>query len=394
MDKTLEIAHCVQEYAPNVGGMAEVVRQLSERLVRLGHRVTVFTSENSKRTDTVLNGVSIRAYALSGNAVEGINGDPSQYISDIQSMKFDVVTIFASQHWASDLLLPILDRIDAKKVFVPTGFSALHNQRYNNYFNSMSTWLLSFDMNVFLSNSYQDILFAKNSGVTKFTIIPNGAAEEEFSRSVSFDLRRKLKIKNEKIILHVGSYTGIKGHVEALNIFLNSRERNTVLLMIGARNSYLKKAMWRSPGLLPLAIKLFLKRKKYFLVEWSRNETIDAFRQADLFLFPSKVECSPIVLFESMAAGLPFLSSPAGNTEELVQWSNGAGIILPSVMSDQHLVEVDVEQSAIVLDKTICDTAWLKEASMHGHEAWQKKFTWQNIALQYERLYKSLVNNH
>ena len=35
-------------------------------------------------------------------------------------------------------------------------------------------------MNVFLSNDYQDINFARENGVKKIILIPNGASEDEF----------------------------------------------------------------------------------------------------------------------------------------------------------------------------------------------------------------------
>ena len=43
--EVMKILHTVEFYHPSVGGMQEVVKQLSERLVRLGHNVTVATSQ-------------------------------------------------------------------------------------------------------------------------------------------------------------------------------------------------------------------------------------------------------------------------------------------------------------------------------------------------------------
>jgi L-malate glycosyltransferase len=35
----MKILHCVESYYPSIGGMQAVVRQLSERLVKMGHEV-------------------------------------------------------------------------------------------------------------------------------------------------------------------------------------------------------------------------------------------------------------------------------------------------------------------------------------------------------------------
>jgi glycosyltransferase involved in cell wall biosynthesis len=51
----------------------------------------------------------------------------------------------------------------------------------------------------------------------------------------------------------------------------------------------------------------------------SRIETLAAYHQADLFLFPSNIECSPLVLFESIASKTPFLTTDVGNAKEIIE---------------------------------------------------------------------------
>jgi L-malate glycosyltransferase len=53
------------------------------------------------------------------------------------------------------------------------------------------------------------------------------------------------------------------------------------------------------------------------------RETVAAYQAADLFLFPSDIERSPVVLFEAMASRTPFLTTAVGNAEEIFGWSGG-----------------------------------------------------------------------
>ena len=55
----MKILHTVEFYHPSIGGMQEVVKQLSERLVLLGHDVTVATTKMSERKESCINGVKI-----------------------------------------------------------------------------------------------------------------------------------------------------------------------------------------------------------------------------------------------------------------------------------------------------------------------------------------------
>src|SRR5207247_4945193 len=64
--------------------------------------------------------------------------------------------------------------------------------------------------------------------------------------------------------------------------------------------------------------------KRAVLVNLPRPELVQAYLNSDLFVLASNVEYSPLVLYEAAAAGLPFLSVPVGNAEEIARWT-GAG---------------------------------------------------------------------
>src|ERR1700722_5065146 len=169
----MKILHTVESYYPSVGGMQEVVKQLSERMVKLGHSVTVATKKNNDRTEKVINGVEIKEFDIDGSLVRGITGDISGYKEFLLNSNFDIVTNFAAQQWGTDIALPILDKIKGKKVNVPTGFSALGWKDYEAYYENMKTWMKNYDANVFLSHNYRDINFAIANGISKNFFIPN-----------------------------------------------------------------------------------------------------------------------------------------------------------------------------------------------------------------------------
>lgn len=370
--------------------MAEVVRQLSERLVKAGHKVTVATGTHAGRTNSVMNGVTIVSFGVKGNAVTGYAGDRGNYEKFLTESNFDIVTCFAAQQWATDLALPLLDKIKGKKVFVPTGFSYLYNPAYSGYYEQMKSWMKSFDANVFLSTDYRDVQFARANGIVKNHLIPNAAAEEEFDKPVQPDIRSRLGVdKNDFLILHVGSFTGAKGQPEAIRIFLKAKVPGGALLLAGHNNTKLKDLLSRHPRFLWMKIAALLKNKKIIIAELDRQDTVDAYKTADLFLFPSNIECSPIVLFECMAAGLPFLSADVGNAAEIAAWG-GNGIILPTEKDALQWGKVKISQSAMMLSRLAGDHPRLKVMSQNGRAAFKSRFTWRKVAEQYENLYVSL----
>jgi len=386
----MKILHCVESYFPSVGGMQEVVKQLSERLVKSGHEVTVATRKITERISNELNGVKIEEFDIIGNQVNGYKGkDQFRYQEYLLKNDFDVITFFAAQQWATDLALEILPQIRAKKVSVPTGYSGFFLSEYNNYFKEMKTYIHHYDMNVFLSNNYRDINFARENGVQKILVIPNGAAEDEFTGPKKHDVRQELNIPNNySLLLHVGSYTGIKGHADAIRIVLEAKNKKIALLMIGNgfENIYLSKK---------LKLKLFLNKifgsKKIIYNYYDRQFTIDAYRQSDLFLFPSNIECSPIVLFECAAASLPFLTNDVGNSVEIASWTKG-GEILPTTIDNAGYSYATIDESAKQLDELLNNKTKLKLMGLKAHEIWKKKYSWEKITEQYEKLYTSLLD--
>ncbi len=388
----MRILHTVESYYPSIGGMQEVVKQLSERLVSLGHEVTVATRKLPERKQNNINGVRVEEFEIVGNVVYGMKGEVEKYREFLLNSKFDIVTNFAAQQWATDIALPILNKIRGKKVSVPTGFSGFYLPEYKSYFENMKTWMKNYDANVFLSNDYRDINFAKANGITKNHLIPNGAAADEFLPEPKINIRKKLGIKNEEfVILHVGSYTGIKGHIEALKIYLKSKIRDGVILFIGHNNEFFDSSIKRSKKFRLWKLLNSGSNKRVIIKhDLTREETVTAYKCADVFLFPSNVECSPIVLFECMAAQTPFLTADVGNSKEIIEWSNG-GMLLPTIFDNKGYSHAEIDKSTKLLDDIYDNYVLREEMGKNGFKEWEHNFTWEILAKKYETLYQDLL---
>jgi glycosyltransferase involved in cell wall biosynthesis len=389
----MKILHTVEFYNPSVGGMQEVVGQLSKELVKLGHEVTVATTRLPERKEKEIEGVRVGEFDISGNMVRGLLGETETYQKFLLTSHFDIITNFAAQQWATDLMLPILDRIRAVKVFVPTGFSGLYLPQYKKNFEQMKIWMSKYDRNVFLSDCYQDIIFARECGIRNNTLIPNGAGEDEFLLPARIRIRQQLHIPDKNfLILHVGSHTGMKGHIEAMKIFDHAKIQYATFLIVGNHfGGGCTLACKRAEEIYPGFPQGNRDHKQLLVRELSREETVAAYKAADLFLFPSRVECSPIVLFECMAAKTPFLTTDVGNSAEIIQWS-GAGRLLPTIKDARGFSHADIVGSAHVLEEVVIQEQEREGMKVAGHKAWLARFTWGKIAKEYEALYGTLLD--
>jgi glycosyltransferase involved in cell wall biosynthesis len=413
-------------YYPSVGGVQEVMRQVAERLVARGHTVTIATSVLPERQDRELNGVTIAEFEVSGNLVRGLSGDVDAYRRYVVQGDFDVFMVKAAQQWTFDALLPVLDQIGRPKVFIPCGFSALHERTYAKYYREMPGVLAKFDHLIFYASDYRDINLARDHGLSSFSIVPNGASEREFCVPADPGFRPRHEIEEEAfVVLTVGSFTGEKGHRELAEAFAlaHFHGRSAILILdgnvlpgvkVGGRRARLRAGVaflrrfagrLRRLGLWALgqrtqareSIATLVKRinraapaKRALIVNLPRPELVQAYLNSDLFVFASNIEYSPLVLFEAAAAGLPFLTVPVGNAAEIAEWTGG-GVVCPAPQDDRGRTRVDPTVLAEHISRLAEDPALLEALGRAGREAWSRRFTWDTITDRYEAILADLV---
>jgi glycosyltransferase involved in cell wall biosynthesis len=416
------------------------MRQVAERLAAAGHDTTVVTSYLPERNFSSHNGVAIKQFKVSGNAIVGMRGEVGRYRDFILNFGADAILIKAAQQWTFDALWPILREIAARKVFIPCGFSGFYEKSFAAYFAQMPDVLREFDHLIFYAENYRDIDFARAHGLTHYSILPNGASELEFEAPVEADFRRRLGISdNAFVFLTVGNPIGGKGHSQIAEAFfrLETGGRPATLMLngnwrglpnnaaampgaalIGARMSAfrwinhgvgvvrriadaIRGEGWAGFKMLgktslgrwwsTLRIHKWIERanaqvgKQALCTDLPRADVVQAFMTADLFVFASIAEYSPLVLFEAAAAGTPFLSVPVGNAEEIARMTGG-GMICPAASDDRGYVRVDPTVLAREMERCMGDPDMLARVGARGKENWRRMFTWDAIAPRYESI--------
>jgi len=401
-----------------------VMRQVGEHLVTRGHEVTVATSYLRERKSRSHNGVSIVEFGATGNHVRGLRGEVDAYRRFILQSNYDVFMVKAAQQWTFDALWPILDEMRGPIVFVPCGFSGLFDPMYRAYFRDMRRVLSKFDHLIFYASSYRDIDFARDNGLRKYSVLPNAASEREFGVAVDHGFRTRHGIaKNAFVVLTVGTLTGgLKGHHQLAEAFAraNFGDRPAVLILNGnkistvarireplnarrafrtvrtrvraARDRLHVTPMSRTDPLTAAVSRIneAAPGRQAVLVDLPRPEVVQAYLNSNLFVLASKIEYSPLVLFEAAAAGLPFLSVPVGNAGEIAEWT-GAGEICPAPRDELGYTQVDPQLLGEHISRLASDPDHLAELGRSGRQAWVDRFNWKVVAAQYEELFLKLI---
>jgi len=160
---------------------------------------------------------------------------------------------------------------------------------------------------------------------------------------------------NDPLILHVGRFCAAKNHLGLLTAFGHVLEKvpNARLVLVG--DGPLRTSIQTRAG------KYGLAGSVHFL--GLRDDVTSVMQSCDVFLFPSFHEGLPIVLMESLAAGLPVVASRIAGITEVVE-DRVTGLL--------HDVQ-DVRGMAESVVKVLRDADYrrkLAEASKRRHATW------------------------
>lgn len=365
----MRILHTIEFYPPAVGGSEEVVRQISERLARRGHGVTVATSFHPERRQEAMRGVQVRGFRVRGNLAKGITGEGEQFRRFVREYDPDVVMMYGSHVWPTDLLLEDLPAMRGWKLFAPVGFSKMGDRRYAKYYERLPLALRSCDRLIFHGERYQDRRYAEEHGLgAKGVVIPNGAATEEFSVA-PLGFRARYGITTRYMFLSVSNHYFAKGHSAVIKAFRGVGDDDATLVLIGERPH---NHGWYSCAPFCAARSVGNPRIRV-LSGVPRPWVVSAFQEADLFLFASRVECAPLVTYECFASRTPMVTTPVGN--------------LPDHSGDVTLVESPAEMSRAIRRfhegpepfRVMAERAYRRYCDQH---------TWEKITDRYEALYR------
>ena len=378
----MNILICSEFYYPSIGGAQKVALELSKNFRDNSHSVSVATSIlfNNQKKYEKLDEISIYRFKVEGNFTNGMRGEIKRYQNFLKNENFDVILFYAAQQWTFDAAIEIFDEIKSNLYLATCGFSRMNNFRYKNYYKLLSKLLKQLNCNIVHSKNYQDTNFLKLNKIKNCIVIPN-AASNEFFFNKKKNFLKKFKINQEDInILNVSTFKFNKGQdLSILALFFLKNKNKINMIFVGDKFSstiykiYLK--------ILKFFVEIIHKNKKiFFLEKINRNNVIDIFFESKVFLFTSRVECSPLVLFESSAAGLPFVSIDVGNAREIANWT-GSGFVFSNI-----------KKLSVQLDNLILNKQKQEKLSKNGIRKIKNEYNWKKISLKYLQTFKNYNN--
>lgn len=142
-----------------------------------------------------------------------------------------------------------------------------------------------------------------NMKIDNITVLNNAIniRNYKYDKQKALEVKRRLNLKNELLIGHIGRFSKPKNHEFLIDIFYEVYKKNkkSVLLLVG--EGTLKSQICKKVSKLNLGDNI-----KFLGV---RSDVADLVQAFDIFLFPSLYEGLPVTLIEAQAAGLKCIAS-------------------------------------------------------------------------------------
>ena len=406
----MKILMLTWEYPPRiVGGIARVVHDLSKRLIKDGHDVTVVTYRDGD-TPYYENDKGVEVYRVDNYMIK-----PNNFIDWIMQLNFNMVAkaseiiakegkfdVIHAHDWlvansAKTLKnaydIPLIATIHATESGRNSG---IHDdtQRYIND----TEWMLTYESSEVIVNS--NFMKGHIQGLfglpfEKINVIPNGINLTNFiGIERDFEFRRKYALDNEKIILYMGRLVyekGVQHLISAMPKILNGY--NDAKLVIAGKGGMMDELKAQAEA-------LGLGNKVYFTGYLDSKQVQKMYKCADIAVFPGTYEPFGIVALEAMLAGVPTVVSDVGGLNEIVEhgvtgmksYAGNSNSIADSILAllYDHSLAATVSKNAkakvkelynwnkiaqdthFVYQKAICQTMAEKQANQIAQESAQK----------------------
>lgn len=387
----MKILMLTWEYPPRiVGGIARVVHDLSKRLIKDGHEVTVITYKDGEMPEFE-NDKGVNVYRIDNYMIH-----PNNFIDWIMQMnfnmiakaneliangeKFDVIhahdwlVAYAAKTLKQSYNIPLISTIHATEAGRNSG---IHDevQRYIND----TEWLLTYESSeVIVNSNYMKCELQRLFGLPfeKINVVPNGININNFNGiERDYEFRRQYAMDNEKIILYVGRLVyekGVQNLISAMPKILNGYN-DSKLVIVGKGGMY--------DELKNQANAMGIANKVYFTGYLNSKQVQKMYKCADVAVFPSTYEPFGIVALEAMLAGVPAVVSDVGGLDEIINHGIDG---MKSYAGNSNSIADSV--LALLYDHKLC-----ANISKNAKSKVKEQFNWNKIAQDTHFIYEKAI---
>jgi glycosyltransferase involved in cell wall biosynthesis len=382
----MRILQVTQYFSPVYGGAAEVPYQLSKGLAKRGHEVTIYTSNHNLSWEYVNSTPEARVRPFK-TWLSWVNFfiTPSMIVQVNKEIKnFNVVHMHSYYSFQNVIVHHYTRKHDIPYVLQAHGTVATYFERgsLKKIFDVIWGYALLKDATKLIAVTPTEAEQYKRMGISeeKIEIVPNGIDLAEFENLPQRgQFRKKYGLDDaQKVVLYLARIHKIKGPDLLVKAFaeLSKDLGDAKLVIVGPDDGYLA-------ALKKLIRELKIEEKVLFTGPLYKNEKLQAYVDADVYVLPSSYEIFGITALEACACGTPVIVTDRCGIADIVDGQLG------------FVVPYDKDRLTNAILHMLADDKLRREFGEKGKLLVREKFNWEKIAEQVENIYSScMLSNH
>lgn len=387
----MRILQITKYYYPSVsfGGPVQCTYNISKYLVRMGHDVTVYT------TDAAHIGTRAR---IKGN-VQSINGVKVFYFPNVSRLygffispgtvqalrrnldSFDVVHLHEYRTFQNLAFLYSRKR-NAPYVLTVHGELKITQEPFDvhvlrsSFDHTFGNRLLKHANKILALTEFEfSQLIQRGVSKDKIAIIPNGVDPDDFRNLPPKGwFKKRLGLSNEEIVLYLGRISSLKGLDILVKAFSMLRKPNNYRLVLAGPDDGFSGSLFR------IIKSLKLEHKILFAGTLDRQQVPAALNDASVIIYATLQEGFPMVPLEAGIMGKPIIVSNHPSMHFVKKGVFGLGVEYGNV-----------EQLRDALERILENPEFARELGGNGRSYVLKKFTWDRIAVNVESVYREVA---
>lgn len=361
-------------FHPYKGGLENFVLELTTRLAKKGIKIDILTFNTENRPYfEKYKGLNIyrlpykymlkKVYALPKK-----NKKFFEVMGQVEKNKYDYVITQTRFFYTSYMGMKYAKKRNIKLIHIEHGTSHV---KHPNKLIQLASFLydLTIGKQIFrnawkvIGISKASCKFSKKMGAKNVSLMYNSIDVSKF-KNIKTNLRKTLKISNDKIITFIGRLIYSKGVQDLIKATENMKNVKVLIVGDGPHKNEL--------------IKLVEDRKDIlFLGEKNEKEIIEILSITDIFVNPSYSEGLPTSILEAGAIGIPIVATDVGGTKEIITNDYNGFLVSPK----------NTNQMKDSVNKLLKNNNIKKQFSANLKRKVKEKFEWnKNI-----NLFKKLI---
>ena len=379
----MKIVKLTSFFHPVKGGMENHLYYEGLELLKLGHSVTVLTSdftrsERIKEKRANVDGMEVRrilTWFRFGNFTPIFH--ILRFAKEIFGLDYDILHIHSYRQFHN--LGVFMAKLRGKKVILSTHWPEYPKEIRGSFLHLMTKLIdytigpviLKFaDALVVQTEAEKQWLINKfNIEETKIAIIPPGLHNFYLDKRSKTEFRKQHKIKEKYIVLAIGRLHKSKG-LDKL-IWIANKFENTKFVFIGPDHGHRAE-------LEKFVKELKVENKILFAGEVTEEEKLNALASCDVLVMPSDYEAFGISLIEAMAQGKPVIANNSGG--------------MPSVVGNRGYVFNDLNELSSQLKLLLADKNLRERLGKEGKK-YAETLVWVELTKKLENLYMTLLKS-